>query len=88
MIWSSAQPVNVRNMVEACFGRDEVIGEENVDASYWGDSDSKKGGPGEEMPKKVFMTRRLKAIWARDTLGLSRNQYCAFFEFLICGGSV
>ena len=42
MVWSSAQPHSVNDMVDKCFG------------SY------KEG---------------LKAIWARDTLGLSYNQY-------------
>ncbi|KDQ58202.1 hypothetical protein JAAARDRAFT_155890 [Jaapia argillacea MUCL 33604] len=42
MVWSSAQPHSVDDMVEKCFGEHR---------------------------------RELKAVWARDTLGLSPNQY-------------
>lgn len=45
MVWSSAQPHSVNDMVDKCFG------------SY------KEG---------------LKAIWARDTLGLSSDEYCEY----------
>ena len=45
MVWSSAQPHSVNDMVDKCFG------------SY------KEG---------------LKAVWARDTLGLSRDEYCEY----------
>ena len=45
MVWSSAQPHSVNDMVDKCFG------------TY------KEG---------------LKAIWARDTLGLSNDEYCEY----------
>lgn len=55
MVWSSAQPHSVNDMVDKCFG------------TYKED---------------------LKAIWARDTLGLSSDEYCkltslesSFFSF-------
>lgn len=43
MVWSSAQPHSVGDMVDKCFGDD-------------------KGN--------------MIAVWARDTLGLSNDQYC------------
>lgn len=53
MVWSSAQPHSVNDMVDKCFG------------TY------KEG---------------LKAIWARDTLGLIGNEYCKSNPFSFCFG--
>lgn len=46
MVWSSAQPQNVDEMVERCFSSQK---------------------------------RELKAVWARDTLGLKKKDYCEFY---------
>lgn len=46
MVWSSAQPHSVADMVHRCFAEDK---------------------------------EKLVAIWARDTLGLSKEDYCMFF---------
>ena len=48
MVWSSAQPQNVDDMVNRCFG------------------EYKEG---------------LKAVWARDTFGLSKDEYCELCFF-------
>ncbi len=45
MVWSSAQPHSVNDMVERCFGEDR---------------------------------EKMIAVWARDTLGLTNEHYCAF----------
>jgi hypothetical protein len=105
MIWSSAQPYNVRDMIEKCFGEEEVIGEEEVkeeevkpkevienistesnsmdkDLTQWmlGEINEIVGNDRRKHsitpPKRVLKTRRLKAVWARDTLGLSKSEYC------------
>lgn len=43
MVWSSAQPHSVDDMVDKCFGEDK---------------------------------KKMLAVWARDTLGLSSDSYC------------
>ena len=50
MVWSSAQPHSVNDMVHKCFGSDGEI---------------------------------LKAVWARDTLGLSGDEYREYTAFLV-----
>ncbi|ODO06287.1 hypothetical protein L198_01519 [Cryptococcus wingfieldii CBS 7118] len=61
-VWSSAQPHNVRAMVEACFGQKwiEGIWEDQTETSV----DAMKGGEG-----------RLIGVWARDKMGLSGQDY-------------
>jgi hypothetical protein len=49
MVWSSAQPHNVREMVERVFGAGEGEGKGPI----------------------------LRVVWARDTLGLGREAFCA-----------
>jgi len=74
MVWSSAQPYNVRDMVEKCFGKDEFIDDEPAKPLEPKDRETGKQSspkPSVAAPK----TRRLKAVWARDTLGLSRAAY-------------
>jgi hypothetical protein len=73
MVWSSAQPNNVRDMVEKCFGKDEFFDESNPRHS---DSSGPQASP--NPPVKNPRTRRLKTVWARDTLGLSEAQYRAY----------
>ena len=48
MIWSSAQPHSVNDMVDKCFGGEK---------------------------------EKLVAVWARDTLGLSSDQYSTTIKF-------
>ncbi|ODO09300.1 hypothetical protein I350_02900 [Cryptococcus amylolentus CBS 6273] len=61
-VWSSAQPHNVRAMVEACFGQKWIEGvwEDQTETSV----DAMKAGEG-----------RLIGVWARDKMGLSGQDY-------------
>lgn len=54
MVWSSAQPRSVNDMVDKCFG------------TY---------------------KEKLIAIWARDTLGLSRDEYCKHNSYISLSGA-
>ncbi|KZT34660.1 hypothetical protein SISSUDRAFT_1052458 [Sistotremastrum suecicum HHB10207 ss-3] len=66
MVWSSAQPHSVADMVRSCFGAEEVtptIARKDEVAPV----DRSKDG--------VLKKRNLVAIWARDTLGLSQRAY-------------
>ena len=67
MIWSSAQPHSVGDMVEKCFGVDngaKVEGAANINGWY-----------SENEHENENETDDVVAIWARDTLGLSEMQY-------------
>ncbi len=70
MIWSSAQPHSVADMVKRCFGEDEIV-EEPVEKRH--DSDW----------SLYAKTRRLAAVWARDTLGLTSDEYSAWASFFL-----
>lgn len=63
MIWSSAQPHSVRDMVQRCFGNEEILSDElfTTDES--------------QTPRRVVRAKHLVAVWARDTLGLSKAAY-------------
>ncbi|KAL5480207.1 hypothetical protein ACEPAI_1477 [Sanghuangporus weigelae] len=70
MVWSSAQPHNVDRMVRRCFF-DARLG------PLSGESDGKEAGERFEVEENGDdkWYGRLIAVWARDTLGLSRNDY-------------
>lgn len=68
MVWSSAQPHSVDDMVGKCFDAEEVEGgERGVEK----DKESKKRG-----------REHLVAIWARDTLGLTEGEYRECYSLL------
>lgn len=64
MVWSSAQPHSVGDMVENCFGAAEGARSRG---------DGRAMGDGVEDGEKE--SGDLVAIWARDTLGLTEGQY-------------
>ncbi|WVQ73857.1 hypothetical protein IAR50_003438 [Cryptococcus sp. DSM 104548] len=61
-VWSSAQPHNVRAMVEACFGQRWIEG-------VWEDQ------PEEKADAMEAGEGRLIGVWARDKMGLSGLDY-------------
>ncbi|KAG7093746.1 hypothetical protein E1B28_007397 [Marasmius oreades] len=81
MVWSSAQPHNVKDMVERCFGEDSV---EEEDVSGRGRSRGRNRGrgggsgvsPGIEVDEFGREKRgKLVAVWARDRMGLDTENY-------------
>lgn len=64
-VWSSAQPHNVRAMVEVCFGSRWIEG-------IW-EQASEEGKKGVEDGEG-----RLLGVWARDKMGLKGSDYCEF----------
>lgn len=62
-VWSSAQPHNVRAMVEGCFGMKWVEG-------VWEDEADEEKKEREERGEG-----RLLGVWARDKLGLDQHDY-------------
>ncbi|OCB88877.1 hypothetical protein A7U60_g3972 [Sanghuangporus baumii] len=70
MVWSSAQPHNVDRMVRRCFF-DARLG------PLQGEPDGEEAGesPGVEENEDDKRHGKLAAVWARDTLGLSRSDY-------------
>ena len=81
MVWSSAQPHSVQDMVRRCFG--EGGGNAGGVEGMGGPSISRASINGED----EFSGKReggLLAVWARDTLGLDRNSYReSFFQSLV-----
>lgn len=61
MIWSSAQPHSVKDMLQQCFPE--------LEQPQDGDGEAQGG----KKPDDRFI-----AVWARDTLGLSRIDYCQY----------
>lgn len=75
MVWSSAQPHNVERMVRRCFFDPRLgarEGEEEAVENEYNDRDE-EGGKDDQWEGKLV------AVWARDTLGLSKSNYCASF---------
>jgi hypothetical protein len=73
MVWSSAQTRNVEKMVRRCFfdvELGEVLGEQELEQQQGSKSKTgdKWGG-------------KLTAVWARDTLGLSKSEFCQSFLY-------
>ena len=66
MIWSSAQPHSVQAMLEKCFPT------QHKPHRGTGERDASKDDKSDD---------RFIAVWARDTLGLSRFDYCQCFQF-------
>lgn len=62
-VWSSAQPHNVRHMVETCFGLHYIQG------VYEPESEEEKE------KREENGEGRLLGVWARDTLGLKSGDY-------------
>ncbi|KAK1231045.1 hypothetical protein PQX77_005852 [Marasmius sp. AFHP31] len=75
MVWSSAQPHSVRDMVEKCFGEDAVEEEEHSH-NRRGRKGRHNRSHGVEVDEFGREKRgKLVAAWARDTLGLDSNAY-------------
>lgn len=78
-VWSSAQPHNVRHMVETCFGLEYTRGvypREGSEASEGSaEGSTEEGGI-------------LLGVWARDTLGLSSGDYGELVVLLTSGRKV
>lgn len=72
MVWSSAQPHNVERMVGRCFF-DERLGPP-LPASEDKENEEYADAKGEHKDK---WEGKLVAVWARDTLGLSKSDYSA-----------
>lgn len=64
MVWSSAQPHSVKDMLRFCFPKDEQQLTEDDET---------------EIESAEAADDRFFAVWARDTLGLSRADYCEPF---------
>jgi hypothetical protein len=60
-VWSSAQPHNVRGMLESTFDPDQIEG-------LWDEK-------GAAMPGVQNAKGRVLGVWARDKMGLSAQQY-------------
>lgn len=71
MVWSSAQPHSVRDMLRLCFPRE---------GGQFTQETEVKLGPAGRADDRFF------AVWARDTLGLSQADYCKH-STLNCGGT-
>ena len=75
MVWSSAQPHSVQDMVEKCFGEDAVE-EEDHSHNRRGRKGKNNRSHGVEVDEFGREKRgKLVAAWARDTLGLDSNAY-------------
>ena len=70
-VWSSAQPVNVRTMVELGFGTKWIEGVWDSESRY-SKAEREKRGEG-----------RLLGVWARDKLGLTEADYRKLDLYLI-----
>jgi hypothetical protein len=66
MVWSSAQPHSVDDMVGKCFDEDVTAG-----GGVLGQGEEELGGDGDRKKGR----ENLVAIWARDTLGLTQGEY-------------
>ncbi|KAF9258932.1 hypothetical protein L218DRAFT_706738 [Marasmius fiardii PR-910] len=83
MVWSSAQPHSVKDMVEKCFGEDAVEEEDMGGRGRGrgrnrgrGGGGSGAGSSGVEVDEFGREKRgKLVAVWARDTLGLDVEMY-------------
>ncbi|KAL0580458.1 hypothetical protein V5O48_001528 [Marasmius crinis-equi] len=76
MVWSSAQPHSVKDMVEKCFGEDAVEEEEHGHGRRGRGRGRNNRGQGVEVDEFGREKRgKLVASWARDTLGLDSNAY-------------
>ncbi|KAL0064412.1 hypothetical protein AAF712_008712 [Marasmius tenuissimus] len=78
MVWSSAQPHSVRDMVEKCFGEDAVEEEDHSSNRRVRKPRHKHRSRGVQVEVDEFGREKrgkLVATWARDTLGLDSNAY-------------
>jgi len=77
MVWSSAQQHNVDDMVAKCFDSDGVSGS--------GDVLKLEMEPGRDERKLAVGRKKgrnnLVAIWARDMLGLTQEEFSEFSSF-------
>ena len=88
MVWSSAQSQNVEKMVRRCFfdpRLDKHSQEE--DDNYDAHSEDTKYKSRDYIANrhstfKDIWSGKLSAVWARDTLGLSRRDYCMILFLL------
>jgi hypothetical protein len=75
-VWSSAQPQNVRLMVDKAFGSTWT-------QDVWGERAGKLGVQEEREARRMRGEGRLLGVWARDKMRLPADQYSEFCKPLM-----
>ena len=80
-VWSSAQPQNVRLMVEKAFGTwgQDVWSEDNGDDAHMNGREERRA------ERRRRGEGRLMGVWARDKMRLPADQYREYWHFAVLG---